>query len=186
MELEEAIYGRREMRGFTAEPVDEATLRRLIAAAIQAPSAVNEQPWFFSVVRDKALLARISRDSKAHLLKSPPAVVPPRRLQEIASDPHFDIFHGAPALIVISSITASHWAVENCSLAAENLMLAAFAAGLGTCWIGFAQNWLATAEGKASIRLADDHLPVAPIIVGHPKSRPPPVPRQEPRIAWIG
>ena len=186
MELEEAIHRRRAVRAFTAEPVDEATLRRLIAAAVQAPSAVNEQPWFFSVVRDKALLARISREAKAHLLKSPPAIVPPHRIREIASDPHFDIFHDAPALILISSVTASHWAVENCSLAAENLMLAACAAGLGTCWIGFAQNWLRTPEGKAAIGLSADYLPVAPLIVGHPQAPPPPVPRKEPRIAGIG
>jgi nitroreductase len=42
------------------------------------------------------------------------------------------------------SAAESPWAVETCSLAAENLMLAARAAGLGTCWIGFAQKWLVT------------------------------------------
>ena len=44
------------MREFTTQAVDEMTLRRLIDAAIQAPSAVNEQPWSFVVVRDKGLL----------------------------------------------------------------------------------------------------------------------------------
>ena len=60
MDLMEAIYSRRAVREFTAEAVDEKMLRQLIDAAIQAPSAVNEQPWFFSVVLDKELLARIS------------------------------------------------------------------------------------------------------------------------------
>jgi nitroreductase len=186
MDLEEAIYRRRAVRAFTDEPVNEATLRRLIDAAIQAPSAVNEQPWSFSVVRNKALLARISKEAKAHLLKTPPAVVPSHHIQELVNDPDFNIFYDAPALIVISSVTTSQWAVENCSLAAENLMLAACAAGLGTCWIGFAQIWLGTVEGKAAIQLPPGHLPVAPIIVGHPKTSPPPVPRKEPKIAWIG
>ena len=60
MDLKEAIYSRRAVREFTAEPVKDETLRLLIDAAVQAPSAVNQQPWLFSVVRDKALLAQIS------------------------------------------------------------------------------------------------------------------------------
>ncbi len=186
MDLNEAIYTRRAVREFTGEPVNEEMLRRPIDAAIQAPSAVNEQPWSFSVVRNKSLLARISNEAKAHLLRTPPVGVPTHHIQELLSDPAFDIFYAAPALIVISSVTTGQWAVENCSLAAENLMLAACAAGLGTCWIGFAQTWLGTADGKAAIRLPAGHLPVAPIIVGHPKRSPPPVPRKEPRIEWIG
>lgn len=186
MDLDEAIYKRRSTRDFTDRPVDEETLRRLIDVAIQAPSAVNEQPWSFSVVRDKLLLARISKEAKAHLLRTPPAGISPHHLQERLSNPDFDIFYHAPVLVVISSVTTGQWAVENCSLAAENLMLAACAAGLGTCWIGFAQIWLGTADGKAALRLPAGHLPVAPIIVGHPKTSPPPVPRKEPRIEWIG
>ena len=91
-----------------------------------------------------------------------------------------------PALILISSVAESPWAVENCTLAAENLMLAARAGGLGTCWIGFAQAWLGTPAGKAALNLPAAHVPVAPIIVGHPKSAPPLVPRKEPDIRWIG
>ena len=78
------------------------------------------------------------------------------------------------------------WATEDCSLAAENLMLAACGAGLGTCWIGFAQSWLGTAEGKALLGLPAPYKPVAPIIVGHPSSAAPSVPRKEPEIRWIG
>ena len=47
MDLKDAIYTRRAVREFTAEPVDEKTIRKLIDAAIQAPSAVNQQPWSF-------------------------------------------------------------------------------------------------------------------------------------------
>jgi len=64
MDLKQAIYGRRAVRDYTTEPLDEETIRHLIEAAIQAPSAVNQQPWSFCVVRDKALLARISHEAK--------------------------------------------------------------------------------------------------------------------------
>ena len=63
MDLKEAIYSHRAVRNFTAESIDKKTLRQLIDAAIQTPSAVNQQPWSFSVVRDKALLSRISREA---------------------------------------------------------------------------------------------------------------------------
>ena len=185
MDLKEAIYTRRAVREFTAEPVDDQTLRQLIDAAVQAPSAVNQQPWSFCVIRDKALLARISNEAKAHMLRTSPAALS-HHFQEFLNDPKFDIFYRAPALIVISSAAESPWTVENCALAAENLMLAARAAGLGTCWIGFAQTWLGTPEGKAALNLPAKYAPVAPIIVGHPKSAASAVPRREPEIRWIG
>jgi nitroreductase len=185
MDLREAIYTRRAVRDFTTEPVDEKTLRELIDAAIQAPSAVNQQPWSFCVVRDQALLARISSEAKAHMLRTSPAALLPH-FHERLNNPNFQIFYHAPALVLISSVAESPWTIENCSLAAENLMLAARAAGLGTCWIGFAQAWLGTPEGKAALKLPEKYVPIAPIIVGHPKSAPPPVPRKEPEIRWIG
>ena len=186
MDLKEALYTRRAVREFTAEPVDEKTIRDLVDAAVQAPSAVNQQPWSFCVVQDKAVLARISREAKAHLLRTTPAGLVSHHFQELLSNANFDIFYHAPALIVISAVAENPWAVEDCSLAAENLMLAARGVGLGTCWIGFAQAWLGTPEGKAALNLPATYVPVAPIIVGHPRSAPPPVPRKEPDIRWIG
>jgi len=185
MDLMETIYARRAVREFTPEPVADNILRQIIDAAIQAPSAVNQQPWSFFVVQNKALLARISREAKAHLLRTSPAALVSHHFQDLLSDPNFDIFYAAPALIVITAVAESPWAVEDCSLAAENLMLAARALGLGTCWIGFAQAWLGTPDGKAALNMPAAYLPVAPIIVGHPKSLPPPVPRKEPEIRWI-
>jgi nitroreductase len=193
MELKEAIYTRRSVREFTDKPVDEKTLRQLVDAAIQAPNAVNQQPWSFCVVRDRTLLVRISGEAKAHMLRTSPAGLSQHFHEilsdpkfEILSDPKFDVFYHAPVLVVISSTTESPWAVENCSLAAENLMLTARAAGLGTCWIGFAQTWFGTPDGRMALGLPANYVPVAPMIVGHPKSAPPPVTRKEPEIRWIG
>jgi nitroreductase len=186
MDIIEAIYNRRAVREYTVEPVDEKPLRQLVDAAVQAPSAVNQQPWLFCIVSDRMLLARISREAKAQMLRTSPAGLLSHHFHELLSDPNFDIFYAAPALIVISAPAESPWAVEDCALAAENLMLAAHAAGLGTCWIGFAQSWLRTAEGKAALDLSASSLPVTPIIVGHPKSAPQQVPRKPPEIRWIG
>ena len=139
MELLEAINGRRSVREYTDEAVNDTVLRELIGLAVQAPSAVNQQPWSFIVVKDKALLTHISDQAKAHLLKA--SLTPPaQRYRDMLADPNFHIFYHAPVLIVICAVDAGDWGVEDCALAAENLMLAAYAAGLGTCWIGFAQS----------------------------------------------
>jgi nitroreductase len=74
----------------------------------------------------------------------------------------------------------------DCALAAENLMLAAHAAGLGTSWRGFAQSWLTTSQGKKALDLPATYLPAAPIIAGHPQVLPPPVPPKAPEVRWIG
>jgi nitroreductase len=185
MDIMEAIYHRRAVREYTSEPVDQKTLKSLVDAAIQAPSAVNQQPWSFAVVRDQNQLDRISHESKVHMLANLPAAAASDHFRHLLADPDFQIFYHAPTLIVISAVAASPWAVEDCSLAAENLMLAAHAVGLGSCWIGFAQTWLGSPAGKTVLDLPAAYIPVAPIIVGHPKCAPPPVPRKEPEIRWI-
>ena len=186
MELEDAIFARRAVREYTDESISRGVLKKLIVAAVQAPSAVNEQPWIFTVVQDRALLATLSREAKIHLLRSTPTSLAPNHLRALLEEPAFDILYHAPVLIVISSTTPGNWAVENCSLAAQNLMLTAHAAGLGSCWIGFAQLWLATQEGKMALQISPTSYPVAPIIVGRVRVAPMPVPRSEPRINWIG
>ena len=186
MDLNEAITGRRSVREFLSQPVDEGLIHKLINAAVQAPSAVNQQPWTFTVVRDQSMLDRISREAKSHMLATMAANEQAERLRPHLTDPNFHIFYHAPALILISANAQGPWIVEDCALAAENLMLAAYAAGLGSCWIGFAQGFLNTPEAKSLLGLPSAWVPVAPIIVGHPKAAAYPVSRNEARIRWAG
>ena len=186
MELMQAIRERRAVREYTAESVGTAAINRLIHAAVQAPSAVNLQPWLFTVVRDSALLDRISAQSKEHMLALADTGAAPSGFREHLSNPDFHIFYHAPALIIISAATSDTWAKEDAALAAENLMLVAYAEGLGSCWIGFAQRWLETEPGRRAVDIPQDFHPVAPIIVGHPKNKPAKVPRNGPTTHWIG
>lgn len=187
MELLEAIYSRRAVREYTTEPVEEAQLQALIDAAVQAPSAMNQQPWSFCVVRDQALLLQISDKAKAHLLRSPPAGLAAHHLEEMLGNDAFHIFYHAPAIILISATGDGPWMHNDCALAAQNLMLAARAAGLGTCWIGLAQGWLATAEGRLALGLppAHAHVPIAPLIVGHPKAAVQSSHRNKAEVRWL-
>ncbi len=115
MDLTEAIYGRRATRRFTQEPVARSALEALVAAAMQAPSAVNEQPWDFAVVENAGLLDQMAAAAKAHMLEAMESNDFPRRLHENLDDPDFHVFYHAPVLIVIS-VRAGEWAVENAAL----------------------------------------------------------------------
>jgi nitroreductase len=190
MDIAQAITERRSVRAYKDAPVDEGIIRRLIAAAIRAPNAVNQQPWTFTVVRDRTLLDRISDAAKSHMLATMPRDMATgaraEHFQTRLGDAAFQIFYHAPVLILISGSTAGSWIVEDCALAAENLMLAAHAEGLGSCWIGFAQSYLATPAGKDALGIPVAWEPVAPIIVGYPAEHPAAVPRREPEILWRG
>jgi nitroreductase len=185
MGLEEAIAGRRSVRSFTRTPVDPVLIEQLIHAAVRAPSAMNRQPWVFTVVRNQGDLHHISHAAKLHLLATAEPSKESDQLHAMLNDTSFDIFYNAPALIVISAREAAPWAIEDCALAAENLMLKAHAMALGTCWIGFAQSFLNTPQGKDILRLSGSCVAVAPIIVGHPKLAALPVPRNAPEIHWL-
>jgi nitroreductase len=186
MDLKQAIYGRRSIRQFTGAPVGEEALVELINAAVQAPSAVNEQPWSFYVVRNRERLARLSTGAKDYLMRTASTAAMSTHFRETLGDPANDIFHGAPVLIVIASQFDSVWATEDCALAAENLMLLAYSMGLGTCWIGSAQSYLQTPHGRAAVGLESHHRAVAPIIVGHPRALQQSVPRHPADVHWIG
>jgi nitroreductase len=137
-------------------------------------------------VRDQSLLDRISLEAKSHMLATMAASQHSDHFRTLLATADFQIFYHAPVLILISAIAQGPWIVEDCSLAAENLMLAAYAAGLGSCWIGFAQSFLNTADGKRVLGLPSACVSIAPIIVGHSKAVPAPVPRKEPEIRWVG
>jgi nitroreductase len=185
MEIFDAIYRRRAVRDYATKAVTREVLDRLIDAAIQAPSAVNRQPWIFTVIQDQDVLDRISKKAKALMLGAELPGEAGEHFRTLLGDPAYQIFYHAPALIVISAEADERWAVEDCSLAAQNLMLAACAIGLGSCWIGFAEGYLRTPEGKNAIQLDARVRPVAPIIVGHQKTVPPPVPRKAARVQWV-
>ena len=103
MNLNNAIYERRSVRSYRPDPISETTIRQLIDGAIQAPSAINRQPWGFTVVRSQQLLDQISQASKAHLLAAAPPGGISEPLLSHLRDPQFQIFYRAPVLIVISA-----------------------------------------------------------------------------------
>jgi nitroreductase len=184
MDLMDAIYKRRAVRTYMSKKIDKATVETLIKAAIQAPSALNAQPWAFAVVQDAARLKQYSDRAKAYALESLKPGSPLFSHRDMLANPDFNIFYDAGTLIIICAKPAALNAAEDCCLAAQNLMLAACGMGLGTCPIGFARPWLNLPEVKRELGIPADYAPVFPVIVGFPKEAALPVARKEPEILF--
>jgi len=172
MELTEAIYGRRAIRSYAAEPLSSTLIDDLIDAAIQAPSAMDLEPWAFVVVEGAARLKALSGRVKEHITPHdlPPGIA--AQVQAMLAAPDFNVFHNAPTLVVICATSDAPQAIEDCSLAAENFMLTAYAVGLGTCPIGFARPWLRREETKRELGIDPRYVPVFALVVGHPAEHP--------------
>jgi nitroreductase len=185
MNATETIFARRAVRAYEPRKVDEATVRMLLRAAVHAPSAMNQQPWRFSVLQDVDQLKRYSDRAKTMLLAQTSNDPKATHYSDRLRTPSFNIFYDASTLIVVGVGERGSYTDADCWLAAASLMLAAAEAGLGTCPIGFAVPILNTPEVKAEIGLPLAGVAVAPILVGYPTAAPPPVPRAEPNIvAW--
>lgn len=100
MDITAAISGRRSTREYTQQTLDEQSILRLIRAATLAPSAVNQQPWTFTVVQNQDVLNRVSRDAKAHMLatlsQDSASRASTEHFRSLLSDPAFQMFYHAP------------------------------------------------------------------------------------------
>jgi nitroreductase len=182
MDVIEAIYQRRSVRDYKPDTIAPELVESLVAAAVQAPSAMNLQPWAFFVVEGRNVLSRCAERAKRHLLEMLTPDSPLYHYRDRLSDPGFDIFYGAPVLIVIAATSAAAQAAEDCCMAAQNLLLAACREGLGSCCIGFARPWLNLPEAKSELGIPQRCVPVLAIVVGYPRAAMPHVPRRRPEL----
>ena len=182
-----AIYHRRAVRDYTPQNIDQAVIRMLLDAAVHAPTAVHEEPWAFAVIQDKDTLNRLSDNVKALLADGTDPIHPTggSHTHDRFTVPEFNAFHNAGTLIVICGKPLGPFVVADCWLAAENLMIAACANGLGTCPIGLSVTALNTPEWKTELKIPAEMTAFAPIIVGVPTGETPAVPRKQPEIlSW--
>jgi nitroreductase len=164
MDVLEAIHTRRSIRRFTADPVTDAELDVVLRAAMAAPSASNERPWRFVVVRDREVLDRLARTT-----------------------PFAGLLGGAPACVVVCADKAGarypwFWDLD-CSAATQNALLAAHAIGLGGVWIGVHAFAPFVSGVRRIIRAPRRVVPVSMIALGHPAETRPPIDRYDP--AWV-
>lgn len=180
----EAIYSRRAVRNYLPQILDRETINSLLDAAVQAPTAMHEEPWSFVVIQDKETLNSLSNSIKA-LIYNEAHNYPKtqsKHLLQLVENPEFHAFYNASTLIVIYSKYHGPFVAADCWLAAENLMLTACAQGLGTCVIGLAVSALNTPEWKMKLNLPSNIVAIAPIIVGIPDGETQVVPRKSPEV----
>jgi nitroreductase len=183
----ETILARRSVRSYRDEVLDRKTINTLLEAAVRAPTAVHQEPWAFAIVQDRQLLHSLSERAKPLITeeKRRAGMARADHAFDIFASPDFNIFYDAGTLIVICAKPTGHFAAADCWLAAENLMLAACAMGLGTCVIGSALPALDIQELKTQLGIPAEYSAVAPIIVGHPRGETPATSRREPLVlAW--
>ena len=122
---------RRSIREYQERRVPMELLETLVKAGTYAPSARNRQKWHFTVIQNDEARRRITDTLKraAHHESVPDFLAP------LVDTPQYRVGYNAPALIVISGDASWGTAVNDCTLAAGNIMLAAHSLGLGSCWI---------------------------------------------------
>ena len=190
------IYGRRSVRAYSEDSISDEQIREIVNAGVHAPNGANSQPLRFAVITNAEKKKQYSDVSKALFVENmrkamEGAPTEKRHFYQTYIDrlskPEFDIFYGAPVLILIYSAPDSFTPVEDGSLAAENIMLAAHSLGIGSCWIGFASPLGYVPEVFKELNVPEDHRLIAPLVFGIPKKKDmAPAQRSEAKIlAWV-
>jgi nitroreductase len=189
------LAARHSVRSFSPEIVSDTVVRTLLQAAVQAPTAMHVEPWMFVVVQDHDALKRCSAAARALILEQPhvysdlhdPAPTPKNGgFLKALGQPDFNIFYNANTLILICARLTNPFVAADCWLAAENLMLAATAMGLGSCCIGSALEAVNSPAVKIDLGIPPGVTAVAAIVVGVPTHAPAPSPRRPPVIIeWL-
>jgi nitroreductase len=145
MDVHEAIRDRRSIRKYKDTEVEDEKVKEILEAGQWAPSASNKQPWHFIVVRDKDMREKLA---KAHaygrFMKESPVVI---------------VVLGEPARHPRYNLADPHNAVQN-------MLLAAYAQGLSTCWMGVRDTDIEPVFRKL-LNVPDDLRVVCSISVGY-------------------
>ena len=151
MEVYDAIMTRRSIRTFTDKPVNKDLLKKLLEAAMNAPSASDARPWHFVIVDDRGKLNALAKNI----------------------DEDNDLFKEAQAAILICGNESlekfkGFWP-QDCACAAQNLQLSVHDLGLGTVWIVI-YSIPPRIEGCRKILSIPDNLePFAIFPIGYPE-----------------
>lgn len=171
MEAMNNLLNRRSVRKYQDKQVTDELLDQVLTAGLFAPTGMNRQNIVMVAVRDK--------ETRDQLMRMNAAVMGAQN----------DPFYGAPCVIVVLGDPENYPVVENGSLVLGNLMNAAHAVGLGSCWIHRAKQMFETEEGKTLLRawgLKDTLVGIGNCILGYPAETPEARPRLDGRIVKIG
>ena len=147
-EMLKLMHDRRSTRAYRPEPLQEAVIQQILEAGRFAPSGMNKQLNHFYVITDPNYLADLT------------ALVS-RKMENYRDK---DFRYGAPVLVLVTNQKESTTCVQDASCAMENMMLAAFSLGVGSCWIN--QLYRTREDREVQEKLAE--IPVAALALGWP------------------
>lgn len=166
-EILQALRERRSCRSYKPEQIKDDELKAVLEAGTWAPTGMGRQdPWIVAI-QNPELLKKLSKMNAAFL--------------GVDTDP----FYGAPTYVLVFGSDPAVWAnsVPDGSLVLGNMMNAAHAIGLGSCWINREREMFATEEGKALMKefgLPDGLIGIGALALGYPAAPPrDPKPRKE-------
>ena len=166
-EILKALRERRSIRSFKKEQITDEELKAVLEAGTYAPTGMGYQdPWIVAVQDPKII---------AQLVKMNAAVMNSK------NNPYYD----APTIVLVFGSPREKWGKSVCdgSLVLGNMMNAAHAIGLGSCWINREREMFATEEGKelmAKLGLPEGLIGIGSISLGYiDKEAAPPKPRKE-------
>lgn len=183
----ENIKTRRSVREYTGKDVSDEDIKTIIDAGVHAPSGFDSQPWFFVVIKNREMMKRMSDHCKPRLLEqlgdatNDAAVAFKKRL----ADDNFSIFYDAPVLIIVLGNNAGFTTDYDCSLCAENMMLAAHSMEIGSCWIGTGCFIQDNPELLEELGITPDYRIIAPIVFGYPSKECHEGEKKEPEVVWV-
>ncbi|MFZ5351988.1 MAG: nitroreductase family protein [Bacillota bacterium] len=180
-----SIINRRSIRMFEPEQIRDNELEAVLQAGAYAPSAANQQPWHFTVIQNKDVMKRITQDTKDYFMFSENL-----RFKQIADDPSFNPFHGAPTCIVISGDEKALMPHADCAAAAQNMLIAASSLGLGSCWVNIFLHLFNGSKGeawKSELDIPTGYKPFYSIVLGYKTTigNPEPLPRRNNIVNYI-
>lgn len=191
----DTIMHRRSIRRFSEKQIEDDALQAILQSGLYAPSAGGRQGVLFAVCQDKDInehLGKIKRKN-AHPNMANANNYVSQEQPSIADDEKIiNAFYDAPTVITIFAPKNFLFSKEDCALAAENMMLAADALGIGSCYIG--QGWEAFNDPYGHKILLQWNVPtnyyaVMQLLLGYPRENdkhPKAKPRKNNRIIKIG
>ncbi len=143
------ILARRSVRRFTAQDVEEKDVRKLLEAGMSAPSAGNERPWHFLVIRDRRTLEGVMEfHPYAKMLKECAGAI------LVCGDPSLEKYPG-------------FW-MQDCSAATENILIMAVQLNLGAVWLGIYPIDERVNGLRELLGIPEDVVPFSLVPFGHP------------------
>ena len=150
----DAVLSRRSIRKYNKKPVSDELIKKLLDAAMSAPSAGNEQPWHFIIITDPRILSKIPTfHNHAEMLKGASLAI------LVCSDMNLDKHKGM-------------W-VQDCSAATENMLIAVQAQGLGAVWLGIYPREERINGLRKLLSIPEHIIPFSLISIGYPAETKP-------------